>query len=958
MATTLTDKGEITTPYFMSFPIERVEATPDGDLMVYGRATDGSVDHDQQIVHPDFSSKAIADWLATGGNIRVQHNPQRDPAGIGVEAHTDADGATWVKSLIVEPVAKRLVSKGALRAYSVGISNPTIERDVTGKARGGIIKAGKIVEISLVDRPANASCGFQLMKSVGDHAEYTGELFGSEGAIQKALGGDLLVKDEPVSNDVSDFDPMSINFTPQDLWRITQEKMARQHARRNGGYDPFRYSTVEKRDFDRGVGGGVDRDKLPDSDFAGPHRSFPIVTQSDVSDALHLVGHADDPAAVRARIHSIARRKGFSVPDEDSKKFDSGEEILGKGPGAVGGEGGDSDPMPGKKIPKPEEKDEDDIEASSAKEAEPDLTKEPEDNPEGKKVKDMDSDGDYDDAPGKAAKPSMKPKKGKKGKQMPPWLNKPADDSNKAAGCAEQHEHTDKCHTTPKEAGNVAEAADMQPAPVGELMESPAKPHMKSEGSNMDALMRLKTLGIDTDMGMLHDMTCPAFHPEEVAKVYPYADFRTLIDESVWQKKALTAATGRSISEAMEAQQAWQAAMTLKNADPADLNDYRMELHKAFRDANPGPTSFPSPCMMSPQKYNRPCITDGHAAYGSGYGGPNSSGRVATGAPNAHHFDRPPLGSGHQTPSPSFMKGGFEYPQEQGVPTRISYESIEKDKARRALSMMHDHLNHMFPSSCPMLDQDAYRQEENRTPPPAVKTVIPVEGEEVLGDVYKYIRKLEKKVRLGELTEAQARDKLAKRTAQRYAENLRRQVDKGMTSIEEVRKALGLEPAAPEPETVHTVQKAVGGTVHEVGTSPDALTPEIMKTMMTEILREHTQPLQERIEEQNKRLEELHEENTSYKSQLESQRSELDENRQRWEALADQPDPSKAAFSGLALNPAISGRPAGVVEKADHSERVQSMIARQLERTWRTSENPAEREAAYNALLRYKGMNE
>jgi hypothetical protein len=71
---------------------------------------------------------------------------------------------------------------------------------------------------------------------------------------------------------------------------------------------------VAKRNFDRGVGGGVDRDKLPASDFAGPNRTYPIVTQSDVGDAMKLSGKAADPAAVKARIASIARRKGLTPP--------------------------------------------------------------------------------------------------------------------------------------------------------------------------------------------------------------------------------------------------------------------------------------------------------------------------------------------------------------------------------------------------------------------------------------------------------------------------------------------------------------------------------------------------------------------------------------------------------------------------------------------------------------------
>lgn len=82
------------------------------------------------------------------------------------------------------------------------------------------------------------------------------------------------------------------------------------------GTDPHMY----ERDFDKNVGGGVDRDKLPAEDFAGPDRSFPIVTQADVSDALHSLGRTKhNRAAIKAKIHAIAKRKGFSIPGEEKE---------------------------------------------------------------------------------------------------------------------------------------------------------------------------------------------------------------------------------------------------------------------------------------------------------------------------------------------------------------------------------------------------------------------------------------------------------------------------------------------------------------------------------------------------------------------------------------------------------------------------------------------------------------
>src|SRR5258707_15319111 len=105
MATALTDTGA---PTYISFPIAKTEETPDGDVIVYGKATDGIVDSDRQIVDPDWAAKAVKDWLDTGGNVRVQHNPMRDPAGKGISIDADPNGGQWVKSLIVEPGAKNL----------------------------------------------------------------------------------------------------------------------------------------------------------------------------------------------------------------------------------------------------------------------------------------------------------------------------------------------------------------------------------------------------------------------------------------------------------------------------------------------------------------------------------------------------------------------------------------------------------------------------------------------------------------------------------------------------------------------------------------------------------------------------------------------------------------------------------------------------------------------------------
>lgn len=57
-----------------------------------------------------------------------------------------------------------------------------------------------------------------------------------------------------------------------------------------------------------------ERDAIDSDDFAGPDHSFPIDTQAHLDAAAHLIGHAADPEAVKAKAIRIAKRKGFTLP--------------------------------------------------------------------------------------------------------------------------------------------------------------------------------------------------------------------------------------------------------------------------------------------------------------------------------------------------------------------------------------------------------------------------------------------------------------------------------------------------------------------------------------------------------------------------------------------------------------------------------------------------------------------
>jgi hypothetical protein len=149
--------NDLTTAFFQ---IVKSDKNADGTMMVYGKATDDSIDIDQQICDPTWLDSAMPDWFKSGGNIREQHS--NIAAGVAKEYEKKADGH-YIHALVVDPISVKKVDTGVLKGFSIGIKSPRIVRDE--KAANGRIIDGQIVEVSLVDRPANPNCQLVLAKS-------------------------------------------------------------------------------------------------------------------------------------------------------------------------------------------------------------------------------------------------------------------------------------------------------------------------------------------------------------------------------------------------------------------------------------------------------------------------------------------------------------------------------------------------------------------------------------------------------------------------------------------------------------------------------------------------------------------------------------------------------------------------------------------------------------------------
>jgi hypothetical protein len=170
--------ADLTTAFFA---IVKSDKNADGTLMVYGKATDDSIDIDQQICDDKWLDSAMPDWFKSGGNIREQHSSIA--AGVAKEYEKKPDGH-YIRALVVDPASVKKVDLGVLKGFSIGIKNPRITRDE--KAANGRIIDGQIVEVSLVDRPANPNCQLVLAKSInGENGVWkVEELIEKEDAVE------------------------------------------------------------------------------------------------------------------------------------------------------------------------------------------------------------------------------------------------------------------------------------------------------------------------------------------------------------------------------------------------------------------------------------------------------------------------------------------------------------------------------------------------------------------------------------------------------------------------------------------------------------------------------------------------------------------------------------------------------------------------------------------------------
>ena len=327
---------DITYAYFGGLTAKRGE---DGYIRVKGLATDATLDLDEQICDPEWLKTAMPEWFKIG-NIREMHQSK----AIGKAMEMEQSGTGYVvEAKIVDSEAARLVEEGIYTGFSVGIKGARVEK--SADAPGGMIRSGKIVEVSLVDRPANPSCVIELAKSVKGElvkgaamADIEKDAINTEAEMTEPKGAPEELYERiqactacagtghKTNTANEEFD------TPCDVCAGTGEQpegmledmlqnsptipetMENREMKAADADDAeVTEPEVEKKDYTQ-----AERELAGDKGEALPDGSYPIKTVGDLKNAIQAFGRAKDPAKVKAHIKTRAKALGREdlIPDK------------------------------------------------------------------------------------------------------------------------------------------------------------------------------------------------------------------------------------------------------------------------------------------------------------------------------------------------------------------------------------------------------------------------------------------------------------------------------------------------------------------------------------------------------------------------------------------------------------------------------------------------------------------
>jgi Caudovirus prohead serine protease len=296
--------------------------------LISGYASTPALDMDGEIVALDAVKKALPGYWQWR-NIRRMHTA--DAVGVAKEANVD-DKGLFLTSKIVDDDCWKKILEGVYKGYSIG------GRKLNKS--GNTITEIEMVEISVVDRPANPECKFDVHKSAGAAPAFLTQLPKPEKVtknLSKALTSlsqvaEFLTKDGPSAA----HDGFSLPAKPKvekadekcaahgmvDC-KVCKEAAAGKPTTTGDDIGVDAGATEDtpttKRDVSR-----KERKALARQGKALPGGGFPIKNKQDLMNARLAVGRAKNPGAARALIRRRARELGVELPPNWSKKLAKG----------------------------------------------------------------------------------------------------------------------------------------------------------------------------------------------------------------------------------------------------------------------------------------------------------------------------------------------------------------------------------------------------------------------------------------------------------------------------------------------------------------------------------------------------------------------------------------------------------------------------------------------------------
>lgn len=169
--------------------IQKVIDQADGTIIVEGIASTEDVDSDGELVKATAMKAAIPDYMKFGA-VREMHQPLA--AGTALDIAVGDNGVTTIKAHIVDAEAIKKVQTNVYKGFSIGGS--VTQRDDLNKT---VITGINLVEVSLVDRPANPNAVITCYKADGIEPDE------DQDGLDKAAGTDDLNKSMWQINDFS-----------------------------------------------------------------------------------------------------------------------------------------------------------------------------------------------------------------------------------------------------------------------------------------------------------------------------------------------------------------------------------------------------------------------------------------------------------------------------------------------------------------------------------------------------------------------------------------------------------------------------------------------------------------------------------------------------------------------------------------------------------------------------------